>query len=118
MWNREELAWAAGFFDGEGSFCVLIPNRKTMRPMLHATIHQTNKITLERFQTACGGLGRITGPYTKARAWNSKPYWVWQTSKFEHAQQVVLCLWPWLSSPKRTQALAMLRKKVYFVEPI
>jgi len=52
--NREELAWAAGFFDGEGSFSW------TEAAAFGCTvINQANKEPLERFQRAVAGLGKI-----------------------------------------------------------
>jgi hypothetical protein len=55
--NREELAWAAGFFDGEGSFSWTMP-----AAFGWAVINQTNRASLERFKRAVAGLGKIYGP--------------------------------------------------------
>lgn len=59
MYSEEdiELAWAAGFFDGEGSSYFVngkYPN---------ISISQTDPRVLERFQRAVGGVGGVYGPY-------------------------------------------------------
>ena len=51
------LAWAAGFFDGEGSTCC---DREGHR--LYVTIGQVNRQNLEKFQAAVGGSGIIGKP--------------------------------------------------------
>lgn len=52
-----ELAWAAGFFDGEGY--IGCKKDGTVR----LSIDQINKAPLNRFQKAVGGLGTVTGPH-------------------------------------------------------
>jgi hypothetical protein len=65
-----ELAWAAGFFDGEGH----IAYRKRRLMM---AVAQTNREPLERFLDAVGG-GRIYGPYSKGQ--QVKQVWHWQAT--------------------------------------
>jgi hypothetical protein len=65
--DRYELAWAAGFFDGEG-WCGLLheEDRRTAQP--HARVNQSGAdgipVALLRLQRALG-VGRIGGPYKK-----------------------------------------------------
>ena len=96
MINREELAWAAGFYDGEGT----IWGRRN-RSGIVARIAQNHRPPLERFRLAVLGRGRVTGPYQR-RAGN--PFWVWTASSFEDTQAVIAALWPFLCEPKRFQA--------------
>lgn len=94
--NREKLAWAAGFFDGEGNVCangnglqIKIPN--TYRP------------SLERFRDAVG-VGHIGGPYhSSSYGRERKPKCVYYIYKFQYVQHVMCCLWPWLGGEKRAQ---------------
>lgn len=72
--NHTDIAWCAGFFDGEG--CVRYnrsrPSSKgTVSPSLMATISQVseNVEVLEFFQRTVG-LGKVLGPYTMP---NGKP---------------------------------------------
>lgn len=104
--NREELAWAAGFFDGEGHTKVMHPvrrygNKPTTR--LQLSIAQVSKETLEKFKSAVGSLGKIYGPYGPYKQ-NQKPYYQYTTTTYEEAQAVIAMLWHWLGSIKRNQA--------------
>lgn len=97
---REELAWAAGFFDGEGSTTVSIKNG---RARLRVSVPQTNRETLERFKSAVLGLGRIHGPM-KRHSERHAPLWQFGSASFEQTQAIIAMLWPFLSEIKRTQA--------------
>lgn len=60
----EVLAWAAGFFDGEGTAGCWKNNNGTGNPnyrRLTASIAQNDKHTLEVFQQALGG--HLAGPF-------------------------------------------------------
>src|SRR5262245_57487345 len=103
--DREALAWAAGFFDGEGN------THLTKQGYIVMKVGQTDdaRECLLRFQAAVHGLGRIYGPYSNnGKNQSRRPYHVWEVAKFETAQAVVAMLWPWLSGPKRRQARAAL----------
>ena len=94
---RTELAWAAGFFDGEGSTGA--HNRA-----LRLIVGQTETTTLERFQRAVGGLGYIrTRPPPPRAHW--KQEYDWRCDRYADSRAVLEALWPFLSRPKRAQAL-------------
>jgi hypothetical protein len=99
--NREELAWAAGFFDGEG--CTGLRSRG-----ISVSVNQTDPRPLLRFQGAVLGLGVMSGPliHKNKPAWS--PRWTWAAQNFEDVQAVVAMLWIFLSEPKREQALRVL----------
>lgn len=102
------LAWAAGFFDGEGSTTLYAKSRKSMDavrvPCL--TITQCRRATLERFQSVVFEMGRIYGPYQKVRG---RPQYLWRTTQFRHAQAVIALLWRFLTPEKQEQALGAFR---------
>jgi len=102
--DREELAWAAGFFDGEGSIgCYTHENGKGYRsPRLVLQIAQTDRFVLDRFQAATG-VGRVSGPF-KPKTKNSNPYWRMTTESHQNVQAIVAMLWAWLSPQKRGDA--------------
>jgi hypothetical protein len=95
--NREELAWAAGFFDGEGT---TYSNGRVPR----VTVPQADIRPIERFHRAVGGVGKVVFVAPPKNFPSHKPQWHWTVTKFEHAQAVIAMLWPWLSEPKREQA--------------
>lgn len=100
--THTERAWAAGFFDGEGS-TVIKWSKDKRRTYIMATVGQTNPETLKRFQDAVGGYGKIFGPYRRAKFPHWAPAYKWVVDKFEHTQMVMVLMWPYLSSPKRQQ---------------
>lgn len=100
--GREQLAWAAGFFDGEGTTWA---GRSSGYPTL--SVPQAGHFTeppdvLLRFQAAVGGLGLVYGPILNEE--RNKPIWRYRVSGFEMVQAVVAMLWPWLGTEKRRQA--------------
>lgn len=98
--NHQELAWAAGFFDGEGC-------SRSAGYSPRVVIGQTDPRVLQRFKEAVGGLGLIYGPYDNKRGTN-RPWadrWEYAATTFESAQAVITLLWKWLSPIKREQAV-------------
>ena len=104
--NREELAWAAGFFDGEG--WVGVSNNYKDRCYLRLAIGQTQLQPLQRFQKAIGGLGRLGRSVNTSCKHGS--WWKVNVSSFEHVQAVGAMLWPFLCEPKRVQFAEALSK--------
>lgn len=98
--DREELAWAAGFYDGEGS-TFLRKSHDIKRPSMG--ISQLERLPLERFQAAVGGLGRI---YPGSPS--SGTTWMWHANRVGDTYTVIALLWHWLSEPKRWQARRVL----------
>lgn len=103
--NREELAWAAGFFDGEGCVCCdHYANRAYIRLSL-AQAEQGDKI-LQRFNQAIGGIGKVHGPFKASNGTNApspKLQWALRLNGLEKVQAAIAMLWPFLSEPKREQ---------------
>lgn len=98
---REDLAWAAGLFEGEGSF--FINNKKADGKHYQgvtASLGSTDRDVLERFQAVLG-VGHIRKHSPGDERWRQS--WQWGTGKFEHAQYVACLLWPWLCERRRGQ---------------
>lgn len=98
--SRESLAWAAGFFDGEGSTLL------SKRHQLTISVAQSGdegRLILERFNQSVGGIGKVKGPYT-TKGPTHKPVYVFGVYGFEKVQAIIAMLWPWLTEPKRRQA--------------
>jgi hypothetical protein len=108
-YDRCELAWAAGFFDGEGSF------KLGDHKYAQATIDQVDPEVLYKFQASVG-FGVVSGPYTKKNPAHL-PQYRWAVYRFDLTQQVLILLWPWLGSVKRAQAIKILRQAVPGVSP-
>lgn len=101
--NREELAWAAGLWDGEGSASKSPPYilKATGQTIYYPKLQmgQVDKRNLERFQKAVGGLGHICGPVKTP----TNIRYDWRVGSFEDFQAVTALLWNWLGPAKRDQ---------------
>jgi hypothetical protein len=98
---REELAFAAGLFEGEGSFKFHTSSR---RP--RAVISMTDLDSLSRFRLAVG-MGRITGPYNYT---GGKDYYTYQIDGFEKVQALLAMLWPWLGERRQRRGAEVLKQ--------
>lgn len=114
IFDTHELAWAAGFFDGEGSIGTSHSKRKRLYAdgMRHTKaitidVRQVDRRVLDRFQRAVM-IGAVKGPYGPYRNPNQQPFYAYVTSGLENTQAVIGFLWPWLSPIKRTQAIRAL----------
>jgi hypothetical protein len=106
--NKEALAWAAGFFDGEGCFFFGTYRRKDGRidQWTETRITQADREVLDRFASAVG-LGKVYGPYARTKA-NHASQWQYVAYGFASTQAIVASLWTWLGSIKRDQARRVL----------
>jgi hypothetical protein len=105
----EELAWAAGFFDGEGT--VYSFRTKRNRLIVRARIRQAYSDkeiaslapyseVLERFQRAVG-CGSITGPHKISQT--ARLQASWELSSHWGIEHIMNLLWPYLSTVKKEQ---------------
>lgn len=79
-----EIAWAAGFFDGEGNTCC---HHGVCGFSFAMSVSQVNRDNLFRFQKAVGGLGTIyeakkkypnARPISSWRAYGDKAFSTWR----------------------------------------
>lgn len=110
-----ELAWAAGFFDGEGWIGALSKPSGWVR--LSMTVVQTGPAdrppaALLRFQEAVGGRGHIysRGPSNRL---GDKPIWSWSSEKLDDVRQVVALLLPYLTVKVDQVEIALARRAEY-----
>ena len=109
--HREELAWAAGLWDGEGS-CGYYGQRSDGRKRsasqwnLRVTVNQNHDPeVLHRFCAAVG-IGKVYGPYSHPTGGERFSFQVGGAK----AAAVLDAIMPWISGPKRRQAEAALEK--------
>lgn len=94
-----ELSWAAGFFDGEGSFFATSNNRHLRAVALR--IAQVRREPLDRFRDAVG-LGRVDAARKTTDNPKHNPVFVYQVQG-SYAVLVMQRLLPHLSLPKLEQ---------------
>lgn len=104
-----ELAWAAGFFDGEGNTYVRVPTGRDYGYVV-VSVGQCDPRPLERFQEAVNA-GHVYGPYDH-KGKNNSPVWRWQANGWE-ARRVLAQLSWFLSRPKYEQAVEASQKARY-----
>ena len=88
----EELAWAAGIFEGEGT---IVANGRTFR----LVVKMTDRDVVEHFAAVMGG--RVLGPYD-AHDGVRKPAYVWMA----HGVAAVYAghrLYPWLHARRQAR---------------
>lgn len=99
--GNEQLAWAAGLFEGEGCFST---RHCGSDRSLVARLKMTDEDVVRRFFEIVQ-VGNVTGPYTKV---GRKPVWIWQTGSFEGVQFTVAIFWKWLHARRRHRAKELL----------
>jgi hypothetical protein len=92
-WNAtsEEIAWAAGLFEGEGHignrpYSDRLGTQRVLR------LRMTDHDVVERFAVIVGG-GTIYGPFVRGR-W--KPIWDWQCTRWEDIERILTAFRPLL----------------------
>jgi hypothetical protein len=99
--DQADLAWAAGFFDGEGSTIARTHSARPGCYQLTLTIPQSGRDgvpqLLLRFQRVMLGMGRITGP-------NDEFVYMLRFAAREEVRLVLELMWPHLGEIKRAQA--------------
>jgi hypothetical protein len=101
-----EVAWAAGFLEGEGG--VYCAKRDVGGYIIRLEVTQSDLEVLERFQ-AIFGVGKIY-PRRNLGPLGRRPMWGYMVQRREHVEWIVGHLRPWLSKRKRQQADAALGK--------
>lgn len=101
----ESLAWAAGFFDGEGSVYLAKHRTHSGYVRLEAAITQSHgggpPPVLTDFQSILG-VGRVRGPYPAPAG--HLPVYRWKAHRRPQIEDLIERLWPWLGNVKRDQA--------------
>ena len=106
-----ELAWAAGFFDGEGNCSYFdVPSKYSEKSYARITLQiaQTDRRVLDRFGLAVGYPGRVNGPY-KHNNPNAKDYFTYTLANLMVVHTIEQLL-PYVSEVKRLQMEKALQK--------
>lgn len=100
--DTHEIAWAAGFYDGEGS--TTTESREGKWFSVRVSIFQVDRRALDRFKAAVGE-GTIRGPYNRGLGKKTKwkPYYQYAAAG-PAAKRVIEKLWPYLGEVKKEQA--------------
>ena len=92
--KSEEIAWAAGLFEGEGSVCFG-NNTVTL------SVAMTDEDVVRKFHKLIG-YGYVNGPYKRNNGkW--KDQWQWRSQGSQYSQITTAILWPYLGLRRRQQ---------------
>jgi len=106
-YKLEDIAYLAGLYEAEGSFCVIRfywekgekHPRQTPQPKIK--IKMTDVEPLERLQSVFGG--NLQGPYKNGRDERRKPYYDWNLQSPPKVKELIELMWDWLSPRRRRQ---------------
>lgn len=93
--TRENVAWASGFFDGEGHVVRYATANKKQYPMFGIGLDQNDPELLVRF-TEVFGCGNV-------RARPGRKCHTLRYTNFEQAQAIAATIWPWLSAKRKQE---------------
>ena len=103
--DQELLAWAAGFFDGEGSTIAKRENARPGYAQLAVSVPQSGNGTipevLARFRVAAFGTGRMEPR-------NADGVYAWRSRGRADAELILALMWRHLGPVKRQQAIVAL----------
>lgn len=112
MSRSHQLAWAAGFIDGDGF--ITIQNRKTKHgdkvyhgQYLRVGACQASMKPLEKLQSLFGGSISPKNSGPNREGYNRKPQWIWTISTNE-AKEMLEQLEPYLVHKQEVAQLALL----------
>lgn len=106
MTRGEEIAWAAGVFEGEGCFSV-------SKRSLTVQVNMTDQDIVERFGSIMG-FGKVRTKTTSNP--KHKPQWIWIAQTRAEFTQALTLFEPWLGERRLARArgiLAGLERKDY-----
>ena len=99
--DQELLAWAAGFFDGEGSTIARAYSRRPDYFQLEVSVPQSGPSgepeVLRKFQMSMLGVGKIYPQHRDAM-------YKWSACGRIGSELTLALMWPWLGEVKRAQA--------------
>jgi len=112
MISETDIAWAAGFFDGEGSIAIQRPTARFARSY-HLSIEQKDWEPIERFLHIFGGSpGRRDSSYTNVGV--RRNCFVWRSSDMAHSRWVMAQIYPYLTERRQKKwADALEIRKLY-----
>lgn len=102
LWTRENLAWAAGVYEGEGTVY------KTAAGQIQMKVKMSDEDVIRKFHKIIG-TGTVV-PYNDTRegSENYKPLWVWRSQCRAEVMAVLVALFTWLGERRRAKITEVL----------
>lgn len=103
--DNTDIAWAAGLFEGEGSFSWHKIKTRKDSLKIAAVLSMTDKDVVEKFCRIVG-FGRVKGPY-QPQPIGRKERWVWEVQNFSEVLKTIDLFLPFLGERRTEKALEM-----------
>lgn len=103
-WTRENIAWLAGLFEGEG--CISLRDYiSDAEPRFNLIIKMTDEDVIRRAH-GVAGIGCVGGPYMEKAG--TKPCWRWSAWNNQNCVALLYAMYPFLGSRRRGKICEML----------
>lgn len=108
--HREDFAWLAGFWDGEGCVSSLNTTYAKNYPVFSLTqAGGEGEALCRRVARIAGVRASVSGPFNpRSGDRGRQPQWKVRISGHERVQYLLAACWPWLSRTKQEQATRVL----------
>jgi len=94
MWNREDIIWAAGLFEGEG--CITTSSSHTERKLWRLILVMKDKDVIDKLHSVMK-FGNVT-PRVKV------DQWCWEVGRQPHVYALIVAMYPWLGDRRKARA--------------
>lgn len=99
--TQEQIAWAAGLFEGEGSIRITSLESGTKR--VRVSLGLTDPDVIRKFQSICGGT-----LYAEPRRASYKPIERWNLGSHSEVLEFLILMSPYLGARRREKAIEAL----------
>lgn len=102
-----DLAWAAGLFEGEGSFNISKNKNRKDSYAAQVNLSSTDEDVIRTFHKILN-IGNCGGPYYKISKYSKKPRWTWYVCNYQDCKEVCEKLLPYLHFRRIEKAKEMI----------
>lgn len=113
MFEREDVIWAAGLFEGEGWVGASVQRTRNGHVQLQLGLLMSDLDVVERWAAVFGWPHRVraVAPRPKPDVHATKPLWAVYIGGHERAQAALVAMYPWLGERRKAAALKALALK-------
>jgi hypothetical protein len=102
--QAQEVVWAAGLFEGEGTWIVRSPRGKGTKPTCVITLQMCDRDVVERFATVMN-CGKVTkGDNREEKNPNHRPIWRWSTARRADCLRIAEMFLPYMGNRRARKA--------------
>lgn len=107
--RNEEIAWAAGLFEGEGCWNAYV--RRSGKIQAQARLSSTDQDVVEKFARIVG-IGNVTGPRQNKNKPQWKPVYEWCVYEIANVRALIEMFRPWMGERRLAKAEEVLVRAI------